>query len=106
MEDVYIVRCALCGGEFPVYHTDFSGIKCQVCKAYLEQWQFEIRQVAGAAPSSATKRYRVNVSTSVKGIKTYDATVELSGPEATLEQVLQESDRLIAELDFRYPKQD
>jgi hypothetical protein len=48
-----------------------------------------------------TKRYRINVSTSVKGIKTYDCTVDMAG--FTMEETLAESDRLVAELDKRYP---
>lgn len=48
-----------------------------------------------------SKRYRVNVSTSVKGIKTYDCTVDITG--GTMEEVLTESDALVAELDRRYP---
>ena len=48
-----------------------------------------------------SKRYRVNVSTSVKGIKTYDCTVDFT--EATMQEVLEASDRLVAELDKRYP---
>jgi len=48
-----------------------------------------------------SKRYRVNVSTSVKGIKTYDCTVDMTG--TTQEEVLAESDSLVAELDKRYP---
>lgn len=47
------------------------------------------------------KRYRINISTSVKGIKTYDCTVDLQG--ASMEEVLAESDKLVAELDKRYP---
>ena len=48
-----------------------------------------------------TKRYRVNVSTSVKGIKTYDCTVDMLGVE--MEEVVAESDKLVALLDTRYP---
>jgi hypothetical protein len=62
----------------------------------------------------ATRRYRVNVSTSVKGVKTYDCTVELNVSlgldEATTNDaethrkgILAESDALVAELDKRYP---
>jgi len=47
------------------------------------------------------KRYRINISTSVKGVKTYDCTVDLQG--FTMEETLSESDKLIAELDKRYP---
>ena len=48
-----------------------------------------------------SKRYRVNISTSVKGMKTYDCTVDMEG--ATMEEVLMESDALVAQLDKRYP---
>jgi len=48
-------------------------------------------------------RYRVNVSTSVKGIKTYECTVD--GEGFTMEEVLAESDKLVAELSRRYPPQ-
>ena len=47
------------------------------------------------------KRYRVNISTSVKGVKTYDCTVDIQG--AGMDDVLAESDKLVAELDKRYP---
>lgn len=63
---------------------------------------------AGVIPSNlkevkmeVSKRYRVNVSTSVKGIKTYDCTVDMEG--ATMAEVLTESDELVAQLDRRYP---
>ena len=46
-------------------------------------------------------RYRVNVSTSVKGIKTFDCTVD--GEGFTMDEVLTESDKLGAELVKRYP---
>ena len=46
-------------------------------------------------------RYRVNVSTSVKGIKTFECTVD--GEGFTMEEVLAESDKLVAELVKRYP---
>ena len=45
-------------------------------------------------------RIRINVSTSVKGIKTYDCTVEVHG---NMDRALSMSDMLIAELDKRYP---
>ena len=48
-------------------------------------------------------RIRVNVSTSVKGIKTFDATVEMTGEGVTKETVLAEHDALVLELDQRYP---
>ncbi len=48
-----------------------------------------------------SKRYRVNVSTSVKGVKTYECTVDMTGASPT--EVLEASDSLVAELDKRYP---
>ncbi len=50
-----------------------------------------------------SKRYRVNVSISVKGIKTYDCTVDIEG--GSMYEVLEDSDALVAELDKRYPPQ-
>ena len=47
------------------------------------------------------RRYRVNVSTSVKGIKTFECTVD--GDGFTMDEVLAESDKLVAELMKRYP---
>jgi len=46
-------------------------------------------------------RRRVNISTSVKGIKTFEATVDMEN--ATLDEVLAESDKLVSALDTRYP---
>ena len=48
-----------------------------------------------------SKRYRINVSTSVKGVKTYDCTVDIQG--ASMDEAIAESDKLVAELDRRYP---
>ncbi len=58
-----------------------------------------------------TRRYRVNVGTSVKGVKSYDCTVEVTAtnteepelPEQIRTIILQESDALVLELDKRYP---
>tara|TARA_R110000823_G_scaffold138626_2_gene268193 strand:+ start:152 stop:349 length:198 start_codon:yes stop_codon:yes gene_type:complete len=55
-------------------------------------------------------RVRINVSVSVKGIKTHDSTIELEDEEISklpkfVDQALQESDRLVNELDRRYPPQ-
>ena len=55
---------------------------------------------------SPKKRVRINVSTSVKGIKSYDCTVELDGYSAAVDvsaAALMESDELVAALDKRYP---
>ncbi len=46
-------------------------------------------------------RYRVNISTSVKGVKTWECTVDAEGFE--MYNVLQESDALVKELEKRYP---
>ena len=46
-------------------------------------------------------RYRVNVSTSVKGVKTWECTVDGEGLE--MEQVLTLSDSLVLQLEKRYP---
>ena len=49
-------------------------------------------------------RYRVNVSTSVKGIKTWECTVDAEGLE--MDEVLARSDALVASLEARYPAQE
>ena len=46
-------------------------------------------------------RYRVNVSTSVKGVKTFECTVD--GEGFTMDEVLAGSDKLVKELVKRYP---
>jgi hypothetical protein len=55
------------------------------------------------AANETGKRYRINISTTSKGLKSFDCTIELSGDGVTLEEVLAESDRLVAELDRKYP---
>ncbi|KKM15630.1 hypothetical protein LCGC14_1694070 [marine sediment metagenome] len=58
-----------------------------------------------------TRRYRVNVGTSVKGVKSFDCTVEVTATDDIESQIyeylqrvsLAESDALVAELDKRYP---
>ena len=50
---------------------------------------------------SYKSRIRVNIATSVKGVKTFDATVELI--DQPIDVVLALSDRLVQELDTRYP---
>ncbi len=56
------------------------------------------------------KRYRVNVSTTAKGIFTFDATVEITANIGVGENapnmeaiILLESDSLVAKLKARYP---
>jgi len=46
-------------------------------------------------------RYRVNISTSVKGVKTWECTVD--GENYTKEEVLIFSDQLVAALESKYP---
>ena len=46
-------------------------------------------------------RYRIAISTSVRGIKTFDCTVDAEG--LTQEEILKRSDDLVKELDSRYP---
>ena len=46
-------------------------------------------------------RYRVNVATSVKGVKTWECTVD--GEGYTMADVLTASDLLVKELESRYP---
>ena len=48
-----------------------------------------------------TYRRRINVSTSVKGVHTWEATVESEG--ASREELLAESDAIVKALDSRYP---
>ena len=48
-------------------------------------------------------RYRVNVSISVKGVRTWDCTVD--GEGFSMEEILTESDKLVMELEDRYPIQ-
>ena len=48
-------------------------------------------------------RYRIQVSTSVKGVKTWEAVVD--GEGFNQEDILNMSDMLVAELDRRYPAQ-
>ena len=50
--------------------------------------------------NSYKKRVRIEVATSVKGIKTFSCTVEMLDTDQA--EVLAESDRLVAELDKRY----
>tara|TARA_R110000824_G_scaffold212042_1_gene398273 strand:- start:1221 stop:1394 length:174 start_codon:yes stop_codon:yes gene_type:complete len=47
-------------------------------------------------------RIRINLSTSVKGIKTYDVTIETHQGK---DHALKEHDKLIIEMDKRYPPQ-
>ncbi len=53
------------------------------------------------AEETYKKRIRIEISTSVKGVKTYSCTIEMLDKE--MSEVLSESDRLIKELDLRYP---
>lgn len=55
----------------------------------------------GVGEVSRAMRYRINVTTTSKGVKSYDCTVEGEGHE--MAEVLSRSDELVAELDYRYP---
>ena len=46
-------------------------------------------------------RYRVNISISVKGVKTWECTTD--GEGYTMEEVLERSERLVKALETRYP---
>ncbi len=46
-------------------------------------------------------RYRINISTSVKGIKTWDGTVDADNMD--MEGVFALSDKMVKELEKRYP---
>jgi len=46
-------------------------------------------------------RYRINVSTSIKGIKTWECTVDAT--EYDMDAILLKSDLLVKELTKRYP---
>ena len=46
-------------------------------------------------------RYRIAVSTSVRGIKTFDCTVDAEG--LSMSETIAKSDALVKELDSRYP---
>ena len=46
-------------------------------------------------------RRRINISTSVKGVKTFEATVEITN--GSLPEILSASDALVLELEKRYP---
>lgn len=56
----------------------------------------------------ATKRIRANISISVKGQKTFDATVELVGEYSTSpamrQDLIKELDALVADLEARCPR--
>ncbi len=55
------------------------------------------------AENQYKKRTRIEVSTSVKGVKTYSCTTEMI--DVSMDEVLAESDKLVGELDKRYPAQ-
>ena len=48
-------------------------------------------------------RYRINISISVKGQRTWDCTVDALN--YSINEALSESDKLVAELERRYPIQ-
>jgi len=46
-------------------------------------------------------RYRINISTSVKGVKTWECTCD--GVGWTDDEILEKSDELVKKLETRYP---
>jgi hypothetical protein len=50
---------------------------------------------------SRSLRYRINVATSVKGVKTWDCTVD--GEGFTLSEILEKSSELVKSLEQKYP---
>ena len=48
-------------------------------------------------------RYRINISRGMKGAISFEATVDMEG--FSMEDTLKESDKLVAELEGRYPIQ-
>mgnify|MGYP005831078907 CR=1 FL=1 len=60
-----------------------------------EAWDTKIE------PIRSQVRRRANISTSVKGVKSYDCTIETT--DGTLEETLAALDELVAELDKRCP---
>lgn len=51
--------------------------------------------------SQYRKRIRIEIATSVKGVKTFSCTVEMTDTDQDM--VLLESDKLVAALQSRYP---
>ena len=61
------------------------------------------KHVATIAAPGLSRRHRINVSSTTKGGKSFDCTVDIEG--ATMEDVLAESDRLVEALNQRYQPQ-
>ena len=55
----------------------------------------------GPMIQTVSKRHRLNITTTSKGLKSYDCTVEITN--GTREEVQAESDAWIVELDKKYP---
>ena len=75
--------------------------------AYLETVSSEahdsgtLNEIAVEQPERKSIRRRVNISRTVKGIITFDCTVECV--DGTMEGLLEESDKLVAKLTEKYP---
>lgn len=54
----------------------------------------------------APMRVRVKVSTTSKGLKSWECTVDGGESGMSADEVLAESDRLVAELEAKYPAQE
>jgi len=55
----------------------------------------------GTVTEDKALRYRVNVTISTKGVRTWECTVD--GTNYTQEEILEKSDNLVAQLEQRYP---
>ena len=93
----------------------FGTEKCKAqTKSLTNYWGGKIMETTQTAETQTTLiypnpeihrsiRYRVNISVSVKGIKTWENTVDAEG--YSMDEILAESDKLCAELSKRYPPQ-
>lgn len=61
----------------------------------------DMLEVMAMSQQERSLRYRVNVSTSVKGVKTWDCTVD--GEGYSMAEILERSDALVAALEKKYP---
>ena len=58
-------------------------------------------ELVGPLIQTVSKRHRLNVSTTSKGVKSYDCTVEIVN--GSRHEVQEEMDAWTAELDLKYP---
>mgnify|MGYP001210883355 CR=1 FL=1 len=82
---------AVLGKPRPAFKEDYHGCECGIENCLGHGIEQNI---------SEDVRRRVKVSTSTRGVKTWDCSVEVLG--GSIEDVLRESDSLVEELDRRY----